>query len=89
MLKVAQGKQTLSGPMGRMGADLIKKRIVYNANPIDVWCLSNTAVDRDPKNGTIQPAKPRDNRRRIDGTAALLDAYVALENNFETYCNMI
>lgn len=89
MLKIAQGKQTLSGPMGRMGADLIKKRIVYNANPIDIWCLSNTAVDRDPKNGTIQPAKPRDNRRRIDGTAALLDAYVALENNFETYCNMI
>lgn len=89
MVEVAQGKQTLSGPMHRLGADLIAKRIVYNANPIDVWCLTNTSVDRDAKNGTIQPAKGRNLRKRIDGTAALLDAYVALERNMEAYKNMI
>lgn len=89
MEQVAQGKQTLSGPMYRLGADLRAKRIVYNANPIDVWCLSNTSVDTDPKNGTIQPAKGRNRRRRIDGTAALLNGYVALERHMESYMNMI
>ena len=89
MQQVRQGKQTLSGPMYRLKSDLVAKRIVYNANPIDVWCLSNTCVDMDAKNQTIQPAKGRDVRRRIDGTAALLDAYVVLENNLEDYQNMI
>ncbi len=89
MQGIAQGKATLSGPMQRLGADLEAKLIVYNENPIDIWCLSNTCVDLDVKNQTIQPAKGRDTRRRIDGLAALLDAYVALENNRENYLNMI
>jgi phage terminase large subunit-like protein len=89
MQPIAQGKATLSGPMNRLGRDLEAKLIIYNANPIDVWCLSNTCVDMDVKNGTIQPAKGRDTRRRIDGFSALLDAYVSLENNRDNYMNMI
>jgi len=86
---VAQGKQTLSGPMQRLGRDLEAKLIVYNANPVDIWCLSNTCVDVDPKNQTMQPRKGTDTRRRIDGFSALLDAYVTLENHKEDYLNMI
>lgn len=89
MKAVHQGKKTLSGPMYALAADLKAKRIVYNAHPIDVWCLSNTSVDTDAKNQTIQPAKGKDLRKRIDGTAALLDAYVVLQDNLETYQNMI
>lgn len=89
MQAVRQGKMTLSGPMHRLGRDLEAKLLVYNRNPIDIWCLSNTCVDLDVKNQTIQPAKGRDTRRRIDGFSALLDAYVALENNKENYLNMI
>lgn len=89
MAAVRQGKATLSGPMHRLGRDLEAKLVVYNQHPIDIWCLSNTCVDLDPKNQTIQPAKGRDTRRRIDGLSALLDGYVALENNRENYLNMI
>lgn len=89
MQPVAQGKQTLSGPMQRLGKDLEAKLIVYNANPVDIWCMSNTCVDIDPKNQTIQPRKGTDTRRRIDGFSALLDAYVTLENHKEDYLNMI
>lgn len=89
MIPVAQGKKTLSRPMHMLGKDLEKKLIVYNANPIDIWCLSNTCVDMDTKNGTIQPAKGRNTRARIDGLSALLDAYVALDINRESYMNMI
>jgi len=88
MLPVIQGKKTLSGPMKLMGADLEKKIIIYNNNPITKWCLSNTAVDID-KNDNIQPIKTSKQKRRIDGTAAMLDAYVVLQDKQQEYLNMI
>lgn len=88
MEAVIQGKKTLSGPMKSLGADLEANRINYNNNPILKWCLSNTSIDID-KNDNIQPVKTSNSRRRIDGTASLLDAYVALERHYEDYINMI
>ncbi|WHP40760.1 terminase large subunit [Lysinibacillus boronitolerans] len=88
MIPVIQGKKTLSGPMHNLGADLKKKKVNYNNNPIDKWCLSNTAVEID-KNGNIQPHKGTNQRRRIDGTAALLNAYKVLEDKMSEYVNMI
>ena len=88
MIPVHQGYKTLSLPMGAMGADLEKKRINYNNNPIDRWCLSNTCVMTD-SNGNIKPDKGRKTRRRIDGTAALLDAYTVLLDHQAEYQSMI
>lgn len=88
MIPVAQGKQTLSSPMKLLGADLESKLVNYNNNPIDKWCLSNTAIDID-KNLNIQPNKTKNQRRRIDGTAALLNAYVILQDKRNDYLNMI
>lgn len=88
MEPVIQGKKTLSAPMKSLGADLEKKRIVYNNNPILKWCLGNTSINID-KNDNIQPCKGNVGTRRIDGLAGLLDAYVTLENNLEEYMSMI
>lgn len=88
MIKVFQGKKTLSSPMKNLGADLKSKLINYNNNPVDKWCLSNTNTDTD-KNGNIQPDKSRNKRMRIDGTAALLNAYTILEQKKNDYLNMI
>ena len=88
MIPIHQGKKMLSGPMKLLGADLESKVIIYNNNPIDKWCLSNTAIDVD-KNDNIQPIKTSNQRRRIDGTAALLDAYVVLQDKISDYLNMI
>jgi len=85
---VIQGKRTLSSPMKSLGADLAKKRIVYNNNSILKWNLTNVAVDID-KNDNIQPMKTSNPKKRIDGFASLLDAYVALERHIEDYQNMI
>ncbi|WP_035134190.1 terminase large subunit [Clostridium sulfidigenes] len=85
---VYQGKKTLSGPMKSLGADLEKKIINYNNNPILKWCLTNTAVEID-KNDNIQPIKTSNQRRRIDGLASLLDAYVQLERVYEGYMSVI
>ncbi|NUW51471.1 MULTISPECIES: terminase TerL endonuclease subunit [Bacillus cereus group] len=88
MIPVAQGKQTLSSPMKLLGADLESNLVNYNNNSIDKWCLSNTAIDVD-KNLNIQPNKTNNQRRRIDGTAALLNAYVVLQEKRNDYLNMI
>lgn len=88
MEQVIQGKKTLSGPMKSLGADLDAKKVIYNNNPIDKWCLFNTAVDID-KNDNIQPMKTSVPTRRIDGTAALLDAYVIYQQFYNDYMSMI
>lgn len=88
MEPVIQGKKTLSGPMKSLGADLSSKKIIYDNHPILKWCLTNTSVEVD-KNNNIQPAKGNSSRRRIDGTAGLLNAYVTLERHYDEYMNMI
>lgn len=88
LVPIVQGKKTLSGPMKTLGADLEANMVVYNDHPIDKWCLFNTAVDTD-KNDNIQPIKTSIPTRRIDGTAALLDAYVVYQNYLNDYLTMI
>lgn len=75
---IAQGKKTLSAPMKEFGAIIKSHHLNYNNNPITRWCLTNVSIDID-KNNNIQPCK-FNNNARIDGFAALLNAYV-------TYCN--
>ena len=88
MIPVRQGVATLSQPMKDLKAELGDHNIVYNNNPIDKWCLANTAVKVDV-NGNIQPIKGLDPRKRIDGTMALLDAYVVYRDNLSEYMSMI
>lgn len=88
MKPVIQGKKTLSAPMKELGQDFKAKRIIYNNNPILKWCIMNTAVDED-KNGNIQPIKNNKSTRRIDGLAALLDAYVVLRDHYNDYLSII
>ena len=88
MEPVIQGKKTLSSPMKNLGADLMSKRVIYNNNPILKWNLTNVAIDID-KNDNIQPMKTSNTKKRIDGFASLLDAYVVYERYLESYQNMI
>ncbi|OFM79757.1 terminase [Staphylococcus sp. HMSC074B09] len=84
MIRTPQGAKTLSLPMQNMGADLQKKKINYNNHPILKWCLTNTGIETD-RNGNIVPVKNQSPKRRIDGTASMLDAYVGLFDNYESF----
>jgi phage terminase large subunit-like protein len=88
MIPVRQGVMTLSGPMKDMKADLQAGRIIYNDNPIDKWCFFNTGVRTDV-NGNIQPIKALKSTDRIDGTMALIDAYVVLLNKYDELQSII
>jgi len=88
MIPIRQGVITLSQPMFDLKADFEAHKIVYNNNPIDKMCLLNTEVKPDI-NGNIQPCKTTDVRKRIDGTAALLNAYVVLCDKRAEFLSMI
>ena len=87
MEQVIQGAKTFSNPMKNLKADLQKKKVNYNNNPIDKWCLSNTVELRDV-NDNSRPVKSSNQRKRIDGTMALLDAYVVYDRFKEDYDNL-
>ena len=88
MVKIRQGVLTLSQPMKDLKAEFQEKKIVYNNNPIDKWCLINTEEKKDV-NGNVQPVKSDERARRIDGTAALLDAYVVYCNKRDEFESLI
>ena len=87
MIPVRQGTITLSDPMKNLAADFKAKKIIYDNNPIMKWCLINTEVKTDI-NGNIQPVKGLDARKRIDGVAALIDAYKVLQDKRDQYVNL-
>ena len=88
MVPVRQGTMTLSAPMKDLKAEFGAHNVVYDVNPIDRWCLANTYVKTDV-NGNIQPNKGQSAKKRIDGMAALLDAYVVLQDKREEYLSLI
>lgn len=85
---VPQGKKTLSIPMQRIKNEIEDKNINYNNNPITIWNLACVEADVDI-NGNIQPSKNRNKDGiRIDGFAAMLDAYTVFLNDEENYSYM-
>ena len=86
--EVIQGAKTLSNPMRMLGEEMKSKNIVYDRNPIFFWNCTNVRAQED-RNGNILPSKNRNENKRIDGFAALLNAYVSYDRNREDYINMI
>lgn len=70
---VPQDAKCLSNSMRAVGNEFRKKNIIYNNNPVSLWCFKNTGVKLDSI-GRAMPCK-METERRIDGSASLLDAY--------------
>lgn len=72
--KVNQNFKGLSSQMYLSKAWFKKRKIVYNYNPVLLWCLLNTEAVTDTQ-GNVKPYKNRNLRKRIDGYSSLLDAF--------------
>lgn len=78
--RLNQGR-ALSTAMKLTEADLRRRVINYNNNPIDRWCLSNCCCKVD-NFGNIQPVKiPGQNEKRIDGALT----FIMLEETYRRY----
>lgn len=85
---VIQGAKTFSTPLRRMKANLESKLVNYENNPILKWCLSNAAVTSD-RNDNLALVKTSNPKRRIDGVASLMDAFIVYERDYDNYMNLI
>lgn len=76
--RIGMDFNTLSNPMRSVEADLRSRDLIYDDNPIDVWCFENTAIRLDTL-GRIMPVKVQGKSdRRIDGTVSKIIAYAVL-----------
>jgi phage terminase large subunit-like protein len=85
--KINFEKYNISSPMKAAEADFKSKFIIYNQNPVDVWCYTNTGIKVDSL-GLIMPVKVQQNMR-IDGTAALLLCYYGYQKYRTEYVEII
>jgi phage terminase large subunit-like protein len=82
--RVSQEWGSMSEPMKLVEIDLRSKLVVYNNNPIDKWCLENTAFVMNSKQ-EIMPVKIQGKEdKKIDGAVTMIIAYrVYIDNRSE------
>lgn len=86
---ILQGR-ALSNAMRLTEADLKAKRINYNQNPVDKWCLKNCSCKMDNV-GFIQPVKTQA-EKRIDGAITFIginEVYRRYRAEYEQLINQI
>lgn len=87
--KVTQDYETLSTPMKLLEADLKSGLVNYNKNPIDIYCLKNTACSVD-KVARIMPKKTLDKaENHIDGAVTMIICYAMLDRYKKEYMDII
>lgn len=87
--RVAQEFGSLSEAMKLVEADLKSGLINYNNNPIDKWCLENTALNINSKQ-EIMPVKVQGkDDKKIDGAVTLVIAYKVYIDNRTEFLNYV
>jgi phage terminase large subunit-like protein len=88
-VRVPQDWGPISEPMKLVEADLKSNNIVYNNNPIDKWCLENTALKINSKQ-EIMPAKVQGKEdKKIDGAVTLIIGYKIYTDNRTEFLELV
>lgn len=86
-INIPQDFKVLDNPMRTLEADLRDKLVNYNNSEADFKCMCNAGIKVDSM-GRIMPCK-RAETKRIDGLAAMVDAYATLEWHRSEFVNLI
>ena len=83
--RIGMDFMSLNGAMSSLETDLMYKKINYNDNEVDRWCLRNTALKLNNM-GLKMPVKLyNQSKNRIDGTLGFLISYAAYSRYSDTY----
>lgn len=89
MQKVDQTWGSMSEPMKLVETDLKGKLIVYNNNPVDKWCLENTAFIINSKQD-IMPVKVQgQDEKKIDGSVTIIICYRVYVDNRTEFLELV
>lgn len=87
--RVSQDWGSLSEPMKLVEADLKHNLINYNDNPIDKFCLENTALDMNSKM-EMRPVKVQGQEdKKIDGAVTMIIAYKIYIDNRTEFLSLV
>jgi len=70
-IRVTQDHSSLSNAYKQIEADLKRKLIVYNNNPIDRWCLENASLDINSKQEILIVKPKGQDSKKIDGAVTM------------------
>lgn len=88
-LRINQDFGTMSEPMKLVEKDLKSKLIIYNNNPVDKYCLENTAFILNPKMD-IMPVKVKgQEEKKIDGAVTIIICYKVYIDNRPTFLELV
>lgn len=88
-VKVPQEFGSMSEPMKLVEADLKSKLLIYGNDPIDKWCLENTALNINSKM-EIMPVKVQGkDDKKIDGAVTMIIAYKIYIDNRTEFLAMV
>lgn len=87
--RINQDFGTMSDPMKLVEKDLQKKLIVYNNNPIDKWCLENTAFVLNSKQDIMPTKVQGQDDKKIDGAVTMIIAYRIYIDNRPTFLELV
>jgi len=88
-VRIDQSFGSMSEPMKLVEADLKSKLLIYNNNPIDKWCLENTALKMN-SNYEIMPAKIQgQDEKKIDGAVTMIIGYRVYLDNRSEYLQLV
>ncbi|MCC8069558.1 MAG: terminase large subunit [Ruminococcus sp.] len=73
LILINQNSQTLSNAMKMCESEFKHQRINYNLNPVDMWCLSNGAIQVDNQCRCLCVKKEAN--KRIDGAVTFIILY--------------
>ncbi len=83
-VRVTQDMGTMTEPMRLVGTDLRSKLIIYNNNPIDKFCLENTAIKINEKMEMMPIKIGGQDDKKIDGAVTMIITYrVYIDNRTE------
>jgi phage terminase large subunit-like protein len=88
-VRVDQNWGSMSEPMKLVEADLKKKLLNYNNNPIDKYCLENTALNINSKM-EIMPVKVQGTEnKKIDGAVTMIIGYRVYVDNRSEFLRLV
>lgn len=79
MIEIRQGVKTLSEPTKLFRELVAQGKLIHDGNPLLKWCIGNAVQQTDSNENIKLTKKNKDDSRRIDLLAALINALVRIE----------
>lgn len=87
--RVSQEYGSMSEPMKLVESDLKSNMLIYNNNPVDKYCLENTALEMNSRM-EMRPVKVQGKENmKIDGAVTLIIAYKVYIDNRNEFMQLV